>query len=365
MLFSYSNLDPISQEMLRAGKDGVILAVERSIAAEIPARFSIMLNGWTHASERCIAVFACYEVNGCLKTPQLTMAPLFDAQDDVLSEQGHLELCYRVSCASHGLNLAIQAEMASHEEGSDAVQVIMVKLRTLTQSAKLRMLTFVIILGKIETPLRSVIRQDTRWSTTIDMVQRYIKLLEFLDVEDDDIMELLPSPAASKRLRAFYQELRDFEPYFKSGCVRVLRGKTHHLMRADKAALKQFEATRLVEETSNAEEDDAFGSCVERLRKRRRFEQDCVTYEQLKSIPPTSNVVKRFFSIAKFGVPADLKPESDVDSLRLWDLERDLMFVCAPDPEMCSLGSGKRVWREASDFISGLGCHSWDVESTS
>ncbi|KAG6586654.1 uncharacterized protein IUM83_18126 [Phytophthora cinnamomi] len=92
---SYSNLDPISQEMLRAGKDGVILAVERSIAAEIPARFSIMLNGWTHASERCIAVFACYEVNGCLKTPQLTMAPLFDAQDDVLSEQGHLELCYR------------------------------------------------------------------------------------------------------------------------------------------------------------------------------------------------------------------------------------------------------------------------------
>jgi hypothetical protein len=49
MSFSYSNLQPISQETLRAGMDGVVLAIERSIAAELPARFCIMLDGWTHA----------------------------------------------------------------------------------------------------------------------------------------------------------------------------------------------------------------------------------------------------------------------------------------------------------------------------
>ncbi|KAG2764702.1 hypothetical protein PC129_g16753 [Phytophthora cactorum] len=41
------------------------------------------------------------------------------------------------------------------------------------------------------------------------MVKRYFELLEFIDVEDDDIMELLPAPAPIKRLRILYQELRD------------------------------------------------------------------------------------------------------------------------------------------------------------
>ena len=91
MLFSYSSLDPISEETLRAGMDGVVVAVERSIASELPARFGIMLDGWTHASEHYIAVFACYEVNGCPKTTLLSMAPLLDALDDDLSAQGHLE----------------------------------------------------------------------------------------------------------------------------------------------------------------------------------------------------------------------------------------------------------------------------------
>ncbi|EGZ08317.1 hypothetical protein PHYSODRAFT_288834 [Phytophthora sojae] len=235
MLFSYSSLDPISEEALRAGMDGIVVAVERSIASELPARFGIMLDGWTHASEHYIAVFACYEVNGCPKTTLLSMAPLLDALDDVLSAQGHLESLTTmlprdygvqlaqcrflvadncavnrrlatlmsvplVGCASHRLNLAVQADMASHEEDLAAVQALMVKLRTLTQSAKLR----------LKTPLRPVIRQDTHWSSTFEMVRRYLQL-EFLDAEDDDLMDLLPPPAMNKRLRALYQELCDIE----------------------------------------------------------------------------------------------------------------------------------------------------------
>ncbi|KAG2772899.1 hypothetical protein PC116_g5794 [Phytophthora cactorum] len=48
------------------------------------------------------------------------------------------------------------------------------------------------------------------------MVKRYFELLEFIDVEDDDIMELLPAPAANKRLRVLYQELRDIESVSKA-----------------------------------------------------------------------------------------------------------------------------------------------------
>ncbi|EGZ04635.1 hypothetical protein PHYSODRAFT_292782 [Phytophthora sojae] len=241
MLFSYSSLDPISEETLRAGMDGVVVAVERSIASELPARFGIMLDGWTHASEHYIAVFACNEVNGCPKTTLLSMAPLLDALDDDLSAQGHLQFLATklphdygvqlaqcrflvadnctvnrrlatlmsvplVGCASHRLNLAVQADMASHEEDLAAVQALMVKLRTLTKSAKLR----------LKTPLRPVIRQDTRWSSTFEMVRRYHQLLEFLDAEDDDLMDLLPPPATNKRLRALYQELWDIESVSKA-----------------------------------------------------------------------------------------------------------------------------------------------------
>ncbi|EGZ27413.1 hypothetical protein PHYSODRAFT_471883 [Phytophthora sojae] len=190
-----------------------------------------------------------------------------------------------VGCASHRLNLAVQADMASHEEALAAVQALMVKLRTLTQSAKLR----------LKTPLRPVIRQDTRWSSTFKMVRRYLQLLEFLDAEDDDLMDLLPPPAMNKRLRALYQELCDIESVSK-----VLQGHDVDLLNVrewfDELIAVKPQYGRYI---GNEEEEDPAASFVERLRKHRRLAQDRVKYEQLKSIPPTSNVVERFFSIAR------------------------------------------------------------------
>ncbi|ETK93074.1 hypothetical protein L917_03538, partial [Phytophthora nicotianae] len=67
-----------------------------------------------------------------------------------------------------------------HEGDLAAVQALMIKLRTLTQSTNRRLIT----------ELRSVIRQDT---------------------QDDDIMEVLTSPASNKRLRGLFKELKDVE----------------------------------------------------------------------------------------------------------------------------------------------------------
>ncbi|KAG2788192.1 hypothetical protein PC116_g22499 [Phytophthora cactorum] len=47
------------------------------------------------------------------------------------------------------------------------------------------------------------------------------------------------------------------------------------------------------------EENLASASFVEPLRKRRRLEKLQPAYELLSSIPPTSNVVERFFSVAR------------------------------------------------------------------
>ncbi|KAE8952689.1 hypothetical protein PR002_g32605 [Phytophthora rubi] len=43
-----------------------------------------------------------------------------------------------VGCASHRLNLAVRHHLEQYEEDSAIVQALMVKLRTLKQSAKLR-----------------------------------------------------------------------------------------------------------------------------------------------------------------------------------------------------------------------------------
>ncbi|GMF64684.1 unnamed protein product [Phytophthora lilii] len=126
-----------------------------------------MLDSWTYASEHYVACFACYEKDGKLVTPLLSMAPLFNEPNDDLSARAHLDFLasmlardygvqleqFRfvvgdncslnrllatlmqvplVGCASHRLNRAVQEDMAQHEEDLGAVHKLMINLRTLT-----------------------------------------------------------------------------------------------------------------------------------------------------------------------------------------------------------------------------------------
>ncbi|RAW19919.1 hypothetical protein PC110_g23639 [Phytophthora cactorum] len=81
------------------------MAVERSIASELPASFGIMLDGWTHASEHYVAVFACHEINGSLKTPLLSMAPLLNEANDDLSDESHLDFLATMLPRDFGVQL--------------------------------------------------------------------------------------------------------------------------------------------------------------------------------------------------------------------------------------------------------------------
>ncbi|KAG3021536.1 hypothetical protein PC121_g14163 [Phytophthora cactorum] len=77
----------------------------------------------------------------------------------------------------------------------------------------------------------------------------------------------------------------------------MLRGKADRLTRAEKAALHPFAVATSNNARENPEEEQE--SFVERLRKRRRLCEERVKNEQLKNILPTSNVVERFFSVAR------------------------------------------------------------------
>ncbi|ETI56083.1 hypothetical protein F443_01335 [Phytophthora nicotianae P1569] len=237
----YTNLEPISVETLRGSLESVTRSVEGAIAADLPERFGIIFDGWSHASEHFIAVFAWYEVDEAIRCPLLSMAPLVNEETDDLSAATHqaflrtmllrdynkrLEQCVflmgdncsvnrrlatlmgvpLVGCASHRLNRAVAAELSEHAEDLDLVQTLMLKLRTLTQSAKLR----------LKTILRPIIRQQTRWGSTFAMLNRFFELLPVLDTDDDELAELLPSPAAKRRLKDLLGELKDVESVSKA-----------------------------------------------------------------------------------------------------------------------------------------------------
>lgn len=363
----YSTLNPICVETLVSGMTALTKAVERSIASEMPDRFGLIFDGWTHSSEHYIAVYARYEVDGVPKTPLLCMAPLLEDEEEDLSARGHMEFlatmlprdfgkqlhqcCFLVAdncsvnkrlatlmgvplvgCASHRLNRAVQAEMQEYEDELDAVQKFMIRLRTLMQSAKLR----------AKTQLRPVIRQDTRWSSTFAMVNRYFKLLEFIDCRDDDIADLVPSPACNRRLRGLLKDLKKVEsvskalqgedvslldariwldglisikphyahfigpraeivhsPDFEVGCVRVLGGNTSRLTRAEESVLAPFVVNNQPAEAGDDDDDDEEESFVAQLQKRRRMAAKETKYKLLHVIPATSNKVERFFSVAR------------------------------------------------------------------
>jgi hypothetical protein len=75
-----------------------------------------------------------------------------------------------VSCYSHRLNLAVNKYLQPREGLLRQVEDIMVRLTTLKKASKLRQ----------KTDLNPVLRNKTRWSSTHDMVERYLNLYEFL-----------------------------------------------------------------------------------------------------------------------------------------------------------------------------------------
>ncbi|ETM98322.1 hypothetical protein PPTG_19612 [Phytophthora nicotianae INRA-310] len=227
-----------------------------------------------------------------------------------------------IGCASHRLNRAVAAQLKEHADDLDLVQTLMLKLRTLTQSAELR----------LKTSLRPITRQQTRWGSTFAMLNRFFELLPFLDADDEELAVPLPSHGVKRRLKNLLGELKDVESVskaqqggevnlldvrvwfdgliakkesystyleFESGCVRLLKGQALRLTRGEKAALEAFGVSPVAQGERQGDDDEAGASFVERLRKHRRLEQYQPAYELLSRIPPTSNVVERFFSVAR------------------------------------------------------------------
>ncbi len=96
--------------------------------------------------------------------------------------------CQFIGCSSHRLNLAVKAIIADEQYIIDRVHEVMEKLRYPIAAAKLRKLTY----------LTSQLNNDTRWSSTYAMLDRYKKLREFLpDIGIPEVVKMAEDMSAT------------------------------------------------------------------------------------------------------------------------------------------------------------------------
>ncbi|KAF1785576.1 hypothetical protein GQ600_16930 [Phytophthora cactorum] len=265
--------------------------------------------GWPHNSEHYLAVFVCYELGGQPRCPLLAMAPLVQAPGQDLSAQGHVDFLRDML---QGLDDHVEEFKPISEA---AVRHFIQSICFSRKNGKILML---------KTKLRPVLNQATCWSSTFCIVNRYMKLLEFIQ-DGDDLAEYLPSPAANRTLRKLLEDLKKIEsvskelqsksvsiadvrsyfdalielwpefatssccnvhnPHFEAGCVKVQRGESAELTRSEKAALSRFAVLEAVEQPLAADHETT-GSFVEQVKKKRKTSTPTATYMLLQSVPP-------------------------------------------------------------------------------
>ncbi|KAG6944417.1 hypothetical protein JG688_00017085, partial [Phytophthora aleatoria] len=106
-----------------------------------------------------------------------------------------------VGCASHRFNLATTIVLAEHE---DLVGALMVALRTIKNRAELRH----------HTSLATLRANATRWSPTLMMLERYVRIRDAIK-RVDAVYDLVPKSAAHRCIVALVESLKTFNSVCK------------------------------------------------------------------------------------------------------------------------------------------------------
>jgi len=187
--------------------------VEKNVVKFMPKKIAVQFDGWSDGTTHYMATIGCFNLDDEYQEVLLGIEPLPDETslcekqhaeglkwqlevhgkkvEDVLALIGdHHSVNGRMSkdlkipavgCAAHRFNLAINYWLERKPEYEDVIErvhVVMTKLRTLKNAAKLHDLT----------DLCAIKYNKTRWSSKHDMLVRYLriesKIKQIKEVED-------------------------------------------------------------------------------------------------------------------------------------------------------------------------------------
>ncbi len=382
----YSKLKPVSVETVKKYMELLVGEVENCIRQELPNIFAIVFDGWSEDSTHLIGMFSSFiSDSGLVKKQLLAFTSLLDETDLSADSQSALivdtlrlygrdvsniacvigDNCSTnkavanklkvpfVECASHRFNLAVNSCLRVYETELDKVSQISKKLRTIKNSANLRR----------QTKLRPVLRNATRWSSTYLMLNRFLELKEFIDPMNIELAGIMPTAEELIRVKLLSKEMSNFHsitmqlqrdgismfdvrllfdaviddhpemstylsfragivhsPDFETGLIKLMRdGESAKLVSEEKISLEKLK----LEGTTNYSPQKNL-SFAERVLKRAKLQTR--TYMDVSFISPTSNIVERLFSTAKF-VFSDLRRSllpQNLEMILFLKLNRDL-----------------------------------------
>ena len=202
----YSKLTNITIKTLLKYAEQLTIKVEGRIKKLLPYKFALIIDGWSKNSVHYLAIFAIFKFKDTSKKRLLTISPLLDAEHLDAIEQSLfiktiLELYDKdthkiifmtgdncptnrllarllhmnfIGCASHRFNLAVTKIIDEYETLITKIHILMTKLLTLKNSAKLRK----------QTKLRPLTKNRTRLSSIYSMVQGYNERKSYIDNKD-------------------------------------------------------------------------------------------------------------------------------------------------------------------------------------
>ncbi|ETP31798.1 hypothetical protein F442_19367, partial [Phytophthora nicotianae P10297] len=272
------------------------------ISTDMGNQFGLMFDGWTSGIYHFIAIYAVFTKEGALHEVLLAMSPaengqtadahigMIDAVLDLYKKEPSMVLFLVADNCS--TNRTVATRMGVPLVGHCAFQ-----LRYTNNEAKLAQLT------KYK-PLKA---NATRWSSTYQMLVRYVKIrdaIKMVAVED-----LLPRPSTHRQIVQLVTKLEVLDsfpatahhlspsaqivhsPAFESAVVKLLSNRS--LISDEEEAVAQFAGP-----TDSAQETPkkvAFATETLRHAKRPRLATVTKYIDLLRMIPPTSNKCEPLF----------------------------------------------------------------------
>jgi hypothetical protein len=241
---SQSKLRSVCSKTVRKHIFALVDVVRETIKSKLStSKFVVMFDGWTEGTEHYIGLNVSYNVH-CKESGKqvpmqslLSMRPLLAEEIVGMTATDHLRhiskvmssygrasediLCFvgdncavnkkmaadlgvpLLGCASHKFNLAVRLWIKSQPQLAmiiNKVSLVMKKASTLKIAAKLRQLT----------AYSTVRENDTRWSSTYQMLTRFFKIQSQLSVLAE-LLEWLPSHLETDILSKAHRSLTKFD----------------------------------------------------------------------------------------------------------------------------------------------------------
>ncbi|KAG2836959.1 hypothetical protein PC110_g14594 [Phytophthora cactorum] len=200
-----SRLKPVSSKTLQKYLAATTRAVEKDFARAIPPIFGVIRSTLDEvdliAASRCAYIRNIFAIFGHSVESLKFLVGANCATKQVTATLLGVPL---VSCASYRFNLATESFLVEHEDLVGAVSALMVALRAIKNRAELRRYKSLALLRA----------NATRWNSTFMMLERYVRISDVAK-RVDAVYDLLPKPAAHRRIAALVESLKTFNSLCK------------------------------------------------------------------------------------------------------------------------------------------------------